>query len=78
MKEPLFDSERFKVMVAAVLVEIGLFLTDAYVVDVSTETLQAIALAIAGIVASFIWGRTKRNVASSEQHLFSDFDLGGE
>lgn len=65
-KEPLFDSDRFKVMLGAILVEIGLFFADAYMVDVDTQVLQTIALAIAGLVASFIWGRTKRNTPSSD------------
>jgi len=80
-KERLFDSERFKVMLAAILVEIGLFFADAYMVDVDTQVLQTIAVAIAGLVATFIWGRTKRNTALPDEldrSIFSELDLVGD
>lgn len=72
-KEPLFDSARFKVMLAAVLVEVGLFFADAYVVDIDPSALQAIALGIAGVVSAFIWGRTKRNSAEVETLTEADW-----
>lgn len=74
-KEPLFDSERFKVMLGAVITEVLLFFVAAYSVNIDLADVQGIAMGIAVIVTGFIWGRTKRNVASSDDHAYTRFDL---
>lgn len=60
-KEPLLASERFRVALATVLVEIGLVFLPALGVQIDPDVLQAIAVAIAGIASMFIYGRTQRN-----------------
>lgn len=60
-KETGFDSERTKVLAVAILVEVGLFLADGFGLDIEPETIQTIATAIAGLVGSWIIGRSYRN-----------------
>lgn len=65
MKEPLRNSERFKVALVTVMVEMGLLFLPALGVNVDPELLEMVALAIAGVVGMFIYGRSIRNVPNS-------------
>lgn len=62
-KEPLLDSERFKVFVSTIVLEILLFSLPLFGLEVDLEFLTTLAGIIGGLAASFILGRSYRNTS---------------
>ena len=65
VKEKALDSGRFKAIIATIIVEVGLLLLPQFGIEVDPELLQTVALAIAGLVSSYVVGRSIRNTATT-------------
>jgi len=60
-KEPFYKSTRFWTMVASVIVMAIATFVDLEKYGVTQEELVALLVSMAGVVMTFIWGRTARN-----------------
>jgi hypothetical protein len=63
MKETLWQSERFKAVVAAIILELLLILLGQTNLGIDPELLKTVSQAIAGLVITFVLGRTYRNTS---------------
>ncbi len=63
MKEKLWQSERFKAVIAAIVLELVLLLLGQLDLDIDTELLKTVSNAIAGLIIAFVIGRTYRNTS---------------
>lgn len=60
-KEPLVKSERFKVALTGIILELLVLFAPSLGVDADPSVLQVIAGSIAGLLMAFIAGRSYRN-----------------
>lgn len=65
VKEPFWKSDRTKVFVSTVVLEIvlyvGYIIAATAGIEVPESVLNTIAASIAGVAGTWIWGRTQRN-----------------
>lgn len=60
-KEPLLKSERFRVLISTIVLEILLFALPLVGIEIDLEVLRTLAGIIGGLAAAFILGRSYRN-----------------
>jgi len=76
-KEPLQNSERFKLALGTVILELLILASAAYGIDVEPELMATVSVAIAGVMSMLIYGRTVRNTPTEpDTQIFKDFDFG--
>ena len=63
-KEPLWQSERFRVFLTGVVLELLILFVPSSGLDVDPEVLKTIAGGLAAMVLSLILGRSYRNTAT--------------
>lgn len=79
-KEPIKNSERFKVMLTTVLGEIALFFVAVYGLDIDIDAVLTLCGWIAVIVTGFIYGRSIRNTPTPQKSESAkrDFEVVGK
>lgn len=65
-KEKLTESSRAKVAFAGLIAELLILTANHYGLDVPPELLNTVAVSIAGIIGSFIVGRSIRNTPTDK------------